>query len=538
MIYLFDYEVFAHDWLLVAKAAFREEWYCFHNDSEGVKGFMEEISPLLCGFNNKHYDRYIHQAVLSDRSPEEVKALNDFIIGQGKNGWEYPPLQGCRVRFPQFDLKDDCEKELSLKAIEAHLGMDIRETTVPFDLDRPLTEAETEEVLFYCKHDVLATERLLALRENYLKTKLSLGRIRGIPDEEALYMTNAKLTAAYLGARKGPVRNDEREYTYPDNLLRRYIPDAVFAFFDRIRDKRIPDEALFQSKLSFSLGPCLCTVGYGGIHGAIPHYRERASPGRTIRNRDVASYYPHLMTLDGYCSRSIPDPRVYADMLEQRIRAKREGNKEAADALKLVANTTYGAMLNPYNDLYDPRMGLSVCITGQLRLLELAGHLMCECPTLKIVQLNTDGIMVSLGNADLDAYNAICQEWQDRTGFTLEEDRISEIVQKDVNNYVEIAEDGSTKSKGGLLVRGIAPAGAFHINSNATVVAKALHDYFAKGIPVEETIDRCNDILSFQLIAKASGKYAGVYHTVDGKRIPVQKCNRSTPPPTGGTGRL
>lgn len=213
-------------------------------------------------------------------------------------------------------------------------------------------------------------------------------------------------------------------------------------------------------------------------------------------------------------------------MLEQRIRAKREGNKEAADALKLVANTTYGAMLNPYNDLYDPRMGLSVCITGQLRLLELAGHLMCECPTLKIVQLNTDGIMVSLGNADLDAYNAICQEWQDRTGFTLEEDRISEIVQKDVNNYVEIAEDGSTKSKGGLLVRGIAPAGAFHINSNATVVAKALHDYFAKGIPVEETIDRCNDILSFQLIAKASGKYAGVYHTVDGKRIPVQKCNR------------
>lgn len=100
MIYLFDYEVFAHDWLLVAKAAFREEWYCFHNDSEGVKGFMEEISPLLCGFNNKHYDRYIHQAVLSDRSPEEVKALNDFIIGQGKNGWEYPPLQGCRVRVP------------------------------------------------------------------------------------------------------------------------------------------------------------------------------------------------------------------------------------------------------------------------------------------------------------------------------------------------------------------------------------------------------------------------------------------------------
>ena len=33
-------------------------------------------------------------------------------------------------------------------------------------------------------------------------------------------------------------------------------------------------------------------------------------------------------------------------------------------------NTTYGALLNKYNDLFDPLMGRSVCITGQLFLLE------------------------------------------------------------------------------------------------------------------------------------------------------------------------
>lgn len=191
------------------------------------------------------------------------------------------------------------------------------------------------------------------------------------------------------------------------------------------------------------------------------------------------------MTLDGYCSRNIPNPQVYADMLERRIQAKKSGDKATANALKLVANTTYGAMLNQYNDLYDPLMGRSVCITGQLRLLELANHLVADCPTLKIVQLNTDGIMVSLDNCDLKVYNAICQEWQDRTGFELEEDCIAEIVQKDVNNYVEIATDGGTKIKGGQLVRGIAPAGAFNINNNATIVAKALLDYFSKGILIE-----------------------------------------------------
>ena len=108
----------------------------------------------------------------------------------------------------------------------------------------------------------------------------------------------------------------------------------------------------------------------------------------------------------------------------------------------------------------------------------------------------------------------------------MEEDRISEIIQKDVNNYIEIAIDGSTKIKGGQLVRGIAPAGAFNINNNATIVAKALLDYFAKGVSVEETIESCNDLLSFQLIAKASSKYAAAYHIVAGEKVLVQKCNR------------
>lgn len=232
------------------------------------------------------------------------------------------------------------------------------------------------------------------------------------------------------------------------------------------------------------------------------------------------------MTINGYTSRSIPNPQVYADMLERRIQAKRSGDKATANALKLVANTTYGAMLNQYNALYDPLMGRSVCISGQLYLLELANHLAADCTTLKIIQLNTDGIMVSFDEIDCLRVTEITQEWQDRTGFELEEDTISEIVQKDVNNYVEIAADGSTKIKGGQLVRGIAPAGAFNINNNATIVAKAILDYFAKGISVEDTINSCNDLLSFQLVAKASGLYSGVTHIVDGERVPVQKCNR------------
>lgn len=232
------------------------------------------------------------------------------------------------------------------------------------------------------------------------------------------------------------------------------------------------------------------------------------------------------MTICGYTSRNIPNPQIYADMLEKRMIAKKSGDKNTANALKLVANTTYGAGLNKYNDLYDPLMGRSVCITGQLFLLELANHLRADCETLFVIQLNTDGIMVSFDDSEYDKVLEITREWEHRTGFELEEDKIRGIVQKDVNGYVEIPYEGDPKIKGGYLVRGIAPAGAFNINNNATIVAKAIVDYFVHGTPPEETIGACDDIFAFQLIAKAGSKYKEAYHLVDGKQEPVQKVNR------------
>ena len=247
---------------------------------------------------------------------------------------------------------------------------------------------------------------------------------------------------------------------------------------------------------------------------------------RIIRNYDVASYYPHLMTLYGYTSRNIPSPEIFSEVLESRMKAKAAGDTATANALKLVVNTTYGASLNKYNDLCDPLMGRSVCITGQLFLLEMAQHLYKDIPNLRIVQLNTDGIMIEFDDSNYDQVQEILAEWQSRTGFELEEDCIAQIAQKDVNNYVEVQPSGKFKCKGGYLVRGISPAGAFNVNNNATIVAKALVEYFVNGTPPEDTINACDDIFQFQMIAKAGAKYREAYHMVDGKKVPVQKVNR------------
>ena len=520
---VYDVEVFCKDWLVVLKDMETGKYTVVHNDNEELKQCIAEEN-IYVGFNSKHYDQFIIKAICCGFTPQEVKQANDYLIGGGQ-GWEYPPLRDFFFRFNNVDIKDDMQIGLSLKAIEGHLGLSVEESTVPFDIDRALTEDELKETAKYCIHDVDTTERLVELRKDYLKNKINLGKLAGLSDVKAMGMTNAKLTAALLKA-SAQTHDDERKYQYPENLLREYIPQEVFDFFDKMYDPEISDKELFSGKLKLSIGECPVTIGYGGIHGAIPNFIWEESETSVIRNKDVGSYYPHLCTINGYTSRNIPSPQIYEDVLSRRMEAKASGDKATANALKLVCNTTYGAMLNKYNDLYDPLMGRSVCISGQLYLLELAEHCFQEIESLRVVQLNTDGIMVECHPKDLVRLDEICEEWQTRTGFELETDSVIRIAQKDVNNYVEVQPDGSTKAKGGYLVKGIAPAGAFNINNSCCIVATALKEYFVNGTPVEDTIDGCDDIFQFQIIAKAGVKYREAYHLVDGEQVPVQRVNR------------
>lgn len=212
-------------------------------------------------------------------------------------------------------------------------------------------------------------------------------------------------------------------------------------------------------------------------------------------------------------------------MYERRIAAKKAGDKATANALKLVLNTFYGATLGSFNELYDPLMARSVCVSGQLYLLELASHLMQDIPGLRIAELNTDGIMVEFDDSQYDEVKAIVDEWQERTHFNLEEDKVDAYYAKDCNNYVEVI-DGQVKVKGGYLSRGISAAGAWKVNNNAIIVTEAITEWFVHGTPPEDTISACDDPFKFQLIAKAGAKYKEAWHLVDGKKEPVQKVNR------------
>ena len=521
--FTYDVEVFAHDFIVVFKDKGTGKYFVSHNDNESVKSLVFDTA-IYCGFNTKHYDQYIIKAICAGFSPEEVKQVNDWII-KGGQGWQCPLLNGVFFRFNNVDIMDDVQRGLSLKAIEGHLGMSIEETEVDFNLDRPLTQEEIELTIKYCKHDVDATEKLCDIRKDYLRTKLNLGKRASIDPVTALSATNAKLTAMMLGAVKQEW-NDGRDYVYPPNLDLSVVPKKILDFFDTIHDKSIPDEELFKTSLTIDIGGMPCKYAWGGVHGSLSCYYEEATEDRVIQNRDVSSLYPSLIEGYNYLSRNVPDPQLFYDIRKDRLRAKREGDKQTATDLKLPLNTVSGAQENQYNDLYDPLPTRSLRISGQLFLTMLTMQLLNACKTIKLLNLNTDGLMYSIDKSELHIVDEIASAWEKQTKFELETDNIAKVWLKDVNNLLFIDTKGKVKTVGGYLNYGISVKGAWAINNNATIVKKAVIDYFVKGTEVEITIGECTDIFQFQMIAKAGSKYKEAYHIVDGNKMPVQKVNR------------
>lgn len=534
-IYIYDIEVFNDDWIVVFRNPEAENNHIvIHNDNYRLRAFLEQQDIFIGGFNNKHYDDYVVLTMLLGGSNIEVKKHNDWIISGGEP-WAFPFVQFKKKPFYSFDLRDDiADPGISLKAIEGNLKLPIVESSVPFDINRKLTPEELEDVIRYCKYDVDSTVALYkARKDDYIDAKALVAEMYNVPVNEALGLTNAKLSARVLNA-KAVKRTDERDYKIPDNIDTRYIPEVVLNFFMQIRDKSIPDAKLFGAGkgskgmtldliLKTNYGSCPVTYAWGGVHGAKPCVTVEETENRVIINQDVGSLYPNSMINFGYCSRSMEDPEAYVKLVKKRLGYKHAGDKKRANALKLVVNTVYGAMLNLYNALADRWAGRSVCISNQLAMTMLIVQLAEQCETIDFININTDGIMFTIDKSEVELSEMIVAAWCEITKFEMERDDFKKVIQKDVNNYIGITPDGSFKTKGGYV--SLYKGGNFKTNS-LQIIDKAIVDYLVHEIPVEQTINACGDIFAFQQIVKTGGTYEGSYHYIDGERVQIQKVNR------------
>lgn len=522
MLNFYDFEVFKHDWMVVVINPVTHDERVIINDADALTALYEERKrDVWVGYNNLHYDQFIFKGILCGFDP---KAINDFIIAEGHKGWQYSSLMR-KVYMVNYDVSHP-RTDRGLKTHEAYLGNDICETTVPFDIDRKLTEAEIAETVRYCRHDVEQTIEVFMQRKSEFDARMDLLKMFDLP---LVYLgkTDAQLTAIILGAER-PARPRDDEFDIMP------LPCLDLGPYDYIRSWYLdPANQDYSATLDFDVAGCPHKCAWGGLHGAIAQY---AGEGYFV-NVDVESYYPAEMIAHELLSRNVRDPSKFKDIRDHRIELKHEKDPRQK-ALKLVINGTFGASKDKFNALYDPRQANMVCVNGQLMLIDLM-HKLVRDAGAEIIQSNTDGVLIRMpdgfdGGPDAfyDRVDDVAYEWEHRTGMGLEFDEFTRVYQKDVNNYVLVAADGSMKTKGAY-VKQLGP-----LDYDLAVVNKALAEFMVHGVPVEDTIAADDDLIDYQRVVKVSGKYK---YGVHGHERLTDRCFRvfaSTRESDGMVGRV
>ena len=197
-------------------------------------------------------------------------------------------------------------------------------------------------------------------------------------------------------------------------------------------------------------------------------------------------------------------------------------------ALKLVLNTAYGASGNKYLDMYDPYMCSRCCRLGQIFLTALACKIYNTITSARIIQTNTDGILVYINRNDLDKLQKCMDEWTAVSGIGMDRDEVAKIWQRDVNNYLLVKTSGKIKRKGAWLMDDFHRPGTVKYGPlDAFVCSKAATKYLVEGIDPAVTLVQCKNLTDFAITCKKGPTYFKVVQRyANGHEEELFKCNR------------
>lgn len=523
-ILFYDVEVFRFDSLVVFKNIDNQivNYFWSHELTEEGNGFekVREVvdGKILCGYNNHHYDDKILTKMMQGVPQKGIKAANDKIINGSDDGIKVD-LQGAVQSI-------DCMQQIDLsmpglKLIEGNMGKSIIESDVSFDLDRPLTAEEKEEVLKYCYYDVENTIEVYKLRKHsYFDTKEELVKMLG--NDKAMKWNTTTISANLLLEKPlvkwAGLRIPKDKWRNVEGL-----PDEVWTMWELANDFKKGPEALKGKNCKLRMYDMDFVFGFGGIHGAAVGEKEF----KNVMLLDVGSMYPSIAIILNVLGDATDK---YDGIRKERLEIKHK-DKLRSDALKLILNSVYGNLKNQYSILYNPAASSTVCVFGQMALFDLCRELYNA--GYKLVNANTDGIAFIDPCPDNPirydrSYDVIWHEWEEKWGLYLELDTFAKWYQKDVNNYVAVYPDGKIKVKGGDVNKyHFNPEKGQHklfSNNNIRIVHIALVEAIVYGKnPIDVLSEHMQEPELFQYVLRAGRTYQGVFDKDDNE---MQRINR------------
>ncbi|AUR82035.1 ribonuclease H-like domain protein [Vibrio phage 1.017.O._10N.286.55.C11] len=538
-------------------------------DRSTFRDFIENPQHCFIGFNSLNYDlpvvsafiktfakrfssvpreqrHAIIQSDVLDRN-QYLKSISDDIIVNGSPYWKTYRTHGiAELTVNHIDIKEPAPGVMvSLKSYGGRMGS-AKLQDLPIEPSATISQKDAADLRKYCENDLDVTWMLCSKIRKQIELRENLSEKYGVDMRsksdaqmaEAIIKKYLENEGVHVAKRTGSPRPfkyrlpDWVEFKTPEfqEMLERVLA-CTFKLSDKgavVMPKELNKAVEFNgAKYKF---------GIGGLHSQEKKQVVVPTEDQLFGEFDVASMYPSIIIEQELYPLHLGEKflKVYSDIKDTRLKAKRSGNKVVNDTYKIVLNGSYGKFGSKYSFLYSPELLIQTTITGQLSLLMLIEKMTAAGG--KVVSANTDGVNVLYSKSDYDAIHSVQFDWELTTGYELEYTPYLATYNRDVNNYIAVKEDG-IKGKGAFAVGGLMK------NPTNNVCIEAVIGYLADGEDIEGHIRAETDATKFLTIRLVTGgavfreevlgKTIRFYKSTDGDLITYKKNGNKVPKSEG-----
>lgn len=555
--FVYDIETFRSIYLIGIKRIGIEEWYWFevsdyNNELDAmIKWLSDYPKTHMAGFNNISFDAQVVQYIMDshkkwyDLSNRQIinniaNFAQDLIDNQNYD--IKPPYREEYMSLQQIDLGRihnffNENKRTSLKWIEFMTDQLVDE--MPFDHKEPfLTQEQCKLVQEYCAHDIRATETLWYYTVGKCDNELYKGkdkiqeRLDAIEEfklpKVAISYSDVKIGEAvclqgYMkesGKHMGQLHEAKRNRKKRIFTFGECIPKYVkFSSPEMIKIKKTVEKVQVnlggaKQEFPFVYKGLKYMVAKGGIHTEnLPALLQSTDTYKLVEF-DAGSQYPSSIVKRGLYPAHLGKEWLvnYKKLIEKRLDAKKRGKtdtrqKGIAETLKVSVNGgAFGMTNSTFSVQYDPFTHFSCTIGNQFEILMLIEWL--SDAGIDILTANTDGALCGIPVEKMEVFYSLCKKWEDVVGITeaaigeLEYTEYTKYVMLNVNSYLAIKTDGTTKEKKDFLKDYL-----LEKNKSKKMIALALYEYYMNGKSPEDTINTHRNIYTFCRAVKASKEY-------------------------------
>ena len=407
------------------------------------------------------------------------------------------------------------------------------------DFDRYILPKYVEPMLHYNKNDVYLVCEIARQKPDEIKLRYSLGAAfnlnllcaaRSTIADKLLYKFYSERSGLQIDAFKN-LRTQRtalsfNKIIFPHICFKTPELQKVLEDMKKVVIYRTNKDA-FEKVINFY--GTIYTIATGGLHSQDRPAVLTSTDDYTYIHFDINSFYPSVMVAYNIAPKHLNN-NVFVKMVDYfrltRIKCKHtkdeDGliitgvhNKLAAEALKIVINAIYGKFGFEMFFLFDRFAQMQVTINGQLMVMMVVEAL--ELDGIHVVSANTDGIIVKLPKNKEEDFKRITDDWCAQNKLGADSEQYKLFVTRDINNYFNIQSNDKIEYKGSLdphqylkdLKKGY----------DMPVVAKAVFEYFAHGVPVMETLRNHKDILDFCKTQNVGKQFEVVYQKVENGKV-------------------